>query len=222
MLVVQNVYKTYPKSNKNQADVRALIDINFQIKKGEFISVLGHSGSGKTTLMNLIGGLDKPDSGIISYNNKNISNLSRAELATFRNKNVGFVFQSNYLEPQFTVLKNVCIPLIIAGVDKPTREKMAKNLLEELELTQERDRLVSKLSGGQMRRVCIARALINNPDIILADEPIDSLDQELADLVLRMLREITHKGVTVLMVTHNTEAAKKTDRILHLKKGCLE
>lgn len=222
MIKLENIFKTYQDKTKNKFRVKALIDISFEVECGSFVAVLGPSGSGKTTLMNLIGGLDKPDSGTIRYDNKCITKFSLSELADFRNKNVGFIFQHNYLEPQFTVLKNVCVPLIIAGVEKSVRESKSRKLLNELGLNKEADRLACKLSGGQMKRACIARALINDPDIILADEPTGSLDNELSEMVIKMLRDISSKGVTVFMVTHSKEAAKKADRILYLEKGHLD
>lgn len=216
MIVLKNVSKTY---GKGEEKVEALKNVNLVIEDGKFTAIIGKSGSGKTTLMNLIGGLDNPTEGQITIDDKDITSLNSKELAKYRNQTTGFVFQSFYLEPSFTVLENVCMPLTIAGIGKKEREERAKDMLISLGLEDKIDKKTNDLSGGQKQRACIARALVSNPKIILADEPTGNLDSENGSEVIRLLRRIADEGKSVILVTHNPEDAKKTDNIVEIKDG---
>lgn len=216
MIVLKNVSKTY---GKGEEKVEALKNVNLVIEDGKFTAIIGKSGSGKTTLMNLIGGLDNPTQGQISADDMDITSLNSKELAKYRNQTTGFVFQSFYLEPSFTVLENVCMPLTIAGIGKKEREERAKDMLISLGLEDKIYKKTNDLSGGQKQRACIARALVSNPKIILADEPTGNLDSENGSEVIRLLRRIADEGKSVILVTHNPEDAKKTDNIVEIKDG---
>lgn len=216
MIVLKNVSKTY---GKGEEKVEALKNVNLVIEDGKFTAIIGKSGSGKTTLMNLIGGLDNPTQGQITADDMDITSLNSKELAKYRNQTTGFVFQSFYLEPSFTVLENVCMPLTIAGIGKKEREERAKNMLISLGLEDKIYKKTNDLSGGQKQRACIARALVSNPKIILADEPTGNLDSENGSEVIRLLRRIADEGKSVILVTHNPEDAKKTDNIVEIKDG---
>lgn len=216
MIVLKNVSKTY---GKGEEKVEALKNVNLVIEDGKFTAIIGKSGSGKTTLMNLIGGLDNPTQGQITADDVDITSLNSKELAKYRNQTTGFVFQSFYLEPSFTVLENVCMPLTIAGIGKKEREERAKDMLISLGLEDKIYKKTNDLSGGQKQRACIARALVSNPKIILADEPTGNLDSENGSEVIRLLRRIADEGKSVILVTHNPEDAKKTDNIVEIKDG---
>lgn len=216
MIVLKNVSKTY---GKGEEKVEALKNVNLVIEDGKFTAIIGKSGSGKTTLMNLIGGLDNPTQGQITADDMDITSLNSKELAKYRNQTTGFVFQSFYLEPSFTVLENVCMPLTIAGIGKKEREERAKDMLISLGLEDKIYKKTNDLSGGQKQRACIARALVSNPKIILADEPTGNLDSENGSEVIRLLRRIADEGKSVILVTHNPEDAKKTDNIVEIKDG---
>lgn len=216
MIVLKNVSKTY---GKGEEKVEALKNVNLVIEDGKFTAIIGKSGSGKTTLMNLIGGLDNPTQGQITADDMDITSLNSKELAKYRNQTTGFVFQSFYLEPSFTVLENVCMPLTIAGIGKKEREERAKDMLISLGLEDKIYKKTNDLSGGQKQRACIARALVSNPKIILADEPTGNLDSENGSEVIQLLRRIADEGKSVILVTHNPEDAKKTDNIVEIKDG---
>lgn len=216
MIILKNVSKTY---GKGEEKVEALKNVNLVIEDGKFTAIIGKSGSGKTTLMNLIGGLDNPTQGQITADDMDITSLNSKELAKYRNQTTGFVFQSFYLEPSFTVLENVCMPLTIAGIGKKEREERAKDMLISLGLEDKIYKKTNDLSGGQKQRACIARALVSNPKIILADEPTGNLDSENGSEVIRLLRRIADEGKSVILVTHNPEDAKKTDNIVEIKDG---
>lgn len=216
MIVLKNVSKTY---GKGEEKVEALKNVNLVIEDGKFTAIIGKSGSGKTTLMNLIGGLDNPTQGQITADDMDITLMNSKELAKYRNQTTGFVFQSFYLEPSFTVLENVCMPLTIAGIGKKEREERAKDMLISLGLEDKIYKKTNDLSGGQKQRACIARALVSNPKIILADEPTGNLDSENGSEVIRLLRRIADEGKSVILVTHNPEDAKKTDNIVEIKDG---
>ncbi len=216
MIILRKVNKIY---GKGEEAVHALKDADLVIEEGKFTAILGKSGSGKTTLMNIIGALDSPTSGIIESNGVILNELSKNQLASYRNKTTGFVFQSFYLEPTFTVLENVAMPLTIAGVKKKEREKRALELIEELGLSDKVNKKASELSGGQKQRVSIARALVSNPDILLADEPTGNLDSQNGMEVMNLLKEIVKKGKSVILVTHNMEDAKNAENIIEIKDG---
>ncbi len=219
MIELKHVDKIY---GKGESAVHALKDVNVEIEDGKFTAILGKSGSGKSTLMNIIGALDSPTSGEVFANGKNLTKMSADELADYRNKTTGFVFQSFYLEPTFTVLDNVAMPLVIAGVDRRTREEKAKAVLEQLGLSDKIGKMANELSGGQKQRVSIARALVHDPDIVLADEPTGNLDSQNGAEVMALLRQICDSGKSVVLVTHNMEDAKNADNVIFIKDGVAE
>ncbi len=192
------------------------------IEDGKFTAIVGKSGSGKTTLMNLIGALDMPSSGEVIADGKGLTSLSENELAEYRNKTTGFVFQSFYLEPTFTVLDNVAMPLILAGEGRKSREEKAVRILTQLGLADKIHKKASELSGGQKQRVSIARALVHDPKIVLADEPTGNLDSQNGAEVINLLQEIVQTGKSVVLITHNMEDAKKADRIFFMNDGVCE
>ena len=219
MIELKHVDKIY---GKGEGAVHALKDVNVEIEDGKFTAILGKSGSGKSTLMNIIGALDSPTSGEVFANGKNLTKMSADELADYRNKTTGFVFQSFYLEPTFTVLDNVAMQLVIAGVDRRTREEKAKAVLEQLGLSDKIGKMANELSGGQKQRVSIARALVHDPDIVLADEPTGNLDSQNGAEVMALLRQICDSGKSVVLVTHNMEDAKNADNVIFIKDGVAE
>lgn len=216
MVKVENVVKIYGEGNSAET---AVDDVSLAIPDGKFVAIIGKSGSGKTTLLNIIGGLDKPTSGKIYSQNVYLNELKNNQLSDYRNKNIGFVFQDFYLEPAFTVLENVEMPLVIAGTEQKERRKKARAIIERLGLKEKTDKRVNTLSGGQKQRACIARALIHSPSLILADEPTGNLDSKNGAEVIAILREISKEGKTVILATHNMEDAHKADYIIELKDG---
>jgi lipoprotein-releasing system ATP-binding protein len=207
---------------KAYGDLKVLKGINIQIEDHEVVSIVGASGAGKTTLLQILGTLDHPDSGEIFYNETNISRLKGKSLAAFRNLNIGFVFQFHQLLPEFTALENVCIPAFIAGKTKAEAESRATELLGFLSLSERMDHKPSELSGGEQQRVAVARALVNNPSVILADEPSGNLDtgnkNELHKLFFK-LRDTF--GQTIIIVTHDRQLAEMSDRIVQIKDGLI-
>ena len=216
MIVLQNVNKIYGKGDNS---VHALKDVNLVIEDAKFTAILGKSGSGKTTLMNIIGALDTPTSGTVKNNDVDLSTLKEDELADYRNQSTGFVFQSFYLEPSYTVLENVAMPLTIANMKKKEREEKALEIIKKLGLEDKAYKKANELSGGQKQRVSIARALVSNPSLILADEPTGNLDSQNGAEVMSLLKEIVKMGKSVVLVTHNMEDAKNADNIVHIKDG---
>ena len=207
---------------KSYGSLEVLKDVSLEIKKGEIISIVGASGAGKTTLLHIIGTLDRPNKGLLMINNENISNLSDKKLAAFRNKNIGFVFQFHHLLPEFTAIENVCIPAFIAGTDKSLAEERAMELLTFLGLTDRINHKPSELSGGEQQRVAVARALINNPAVVLADEPSGNLDSNTAKDLHQLFFTLREKfNQTFVIVTHNEELANMADRKLVMKDGNL-
>jgi len=207
---------------KAYGDLRVLKGIDIEIKDREVVSVVGASGAGKTTLLQIIGTLDKPDEGKISYDNTDVSSLKGRSLASFRNTNIGFVFQFHQLLPEFTALENVCIPSFIAGKGKAEAEDRAKELLGFLNLTERMDHKPSELSGGEQQRVAVARALVNNPSVILADEPSGNLDTENKNELHKLFFRLRDTfGQTIIIVTHDRQLAEMSDRILKIKDGLI-
>jgi lipoprotein-releasing system ATP-binding protein len=200
--------------------LEVLKGVNLHIKKGEFVSITGASGAGKTTLLQLLGTLDKVQTGTLIINNKELITLNQKELANFRNKEIGFVFQFHNLLAEFTALENVCLPAFIAGIDKKKAEVKGFELLSLLGLTDRANHKPDELSGGEQQRVAVARALINSPSIILADEPSGNLDsknaEELHNLFIKLNKEL---GQTFVIITHNKELAKLANRELEMKDG---
>lgn len=215
MIKVSNVTKAYK-------DLTVLKGVNLEIKQGEIVSIVGASGAGKTTLLQIIGTLDNPDSGTVSFLETKVSELKKKELARFRNKNIGFVFQFHHLLPEFTALENVCIPGYISNTPKAKVEKRAKELLEMLGLGDRISHKPAELSGGEQQRVSVARALINNPSVILADEPSGNLDsknaEELHNLFFKLRDEFNQ---TFVIVTHNEILSDMSDRKLVMKDGVI-
>ena len=201
-------------------NVEVLKGVNLHIKKGEFVSITGASGAGKTTLLQLLGTLDEVQTGSLIINNKEVNTLNQKELANFRNKEIGFVFQFHNLLVEFTALENVCLPAFIAGTDKKQAEEKGMELLALLGLTDRANHKPDELSGGEQQRVAVARALINSPSIILADEPSGNLDsknaEELHNLFLKLNKEL---GQTFVIITHNKELANLGSRKLEMKDG---
>ena len=218
VIEMKNIKKSFYIGTENQLDILKGIDIS--VRKGEFLSIVGASGSGKSTLMNIIGALDRPTSGEYYLDGSNINDLNDNELSNIRNKKIGFVFQTFNLIPRSTALKNVELPMLYAGVDKKTRTKRAKELLELVEMGQRMTHIPSELSGGQKQRVAIARALANNPSIILADEPTGALDSETGRLVMDLFHKVHEvEGKTIVLITHNNELADETERIITIRDG---
>lgn len=197
----------------------ALDEVSLTIEKGEFIAVMGPSGSGKTTLMNILGLLDKPTHGVYKLNGRNVAKLPKNKQAKVRRDNIGFIFQSFNLLPKLTVLENVSLPLSYKGVGLTKRLKAAGHVLDQVGLSDRDSYLPNQLSGGQLQRAAIARALVNNPSIIIADEPTGNLDSVSARVVMELLSEIHKLGNTVIMVTHNPSLTRYADRIIYMLDG---
>lgn len=217
VIELKNINKTYGSIIKTQV----LNDINISFEAGTFNSIIGASGSGKSTLLNIMGTLDKPTSGEIYINGMRTDNMKKNQLATLRNKTIGFIFQFHYLLPEFTALENVLMPYMI-GNSKPSKEikEKADELLELVGLTKVKSNLATNMSGGQQQRTAIARALINNPKIVLADEPTGNLDSESTESIYTLLRAINEKlNTTFIVITHDNRIAEKADRIIEVKDG---
>ena len=212
---VEKVYKT------RDIETIALENINLEIEEGEFISIIGPSGCGKSTLLNIIGLLDKASKGIVEIAGEKMENMNDSRLSDFRNRNIGFIFQSFHLIPSLNVMENVALPLIYRkGISYQQRQKAIKNVLEKLELTHRMKHYPGQLSGGQSQRVAIARAIIGNPKIILADEPTGNLDSIMSREVMDILHKLNREeGRTIVLVTHNESQARETDRIIRLFDG---
>jgi len=202
--------------------IHAIKTVSLQIHKGEFVALMGPSGSGKSTLMNILGCLDTPTHGEYYLNNIRVSEMSEDELADIRNKEIGFVFQTFNLLPRSTSLDNVALPLIYAGVNKTNRTARAKVALENVGLGDRIHHKPNELSGGQRQRVAVARALINNPSIILADEPTGNLDTKTSIEIMGLLEEIHSKGNTIILVTHEEDIAQHAHRIVRMRDGLIE
>jgi lipoprotein-releasing system ATP-binding protein len=215
MLIAHNITKSY-------GDLKILKGVNLEVNKGEIVSIVGASGAGKSTFLHIIGSLDQPDSGKVEINNTVITSLNAKNLSAFRNKNIGFIFQFHHLLPEFTALENVCIPSYIAKKSKVETEKKALDLLAILGLKERAHHKPSALSGGEQQRVAVARALINQPDLILADEPSGNLDsqhaKELHQLFFDLRDQFNH---TFIIVTHNEDLANMADRKITMKDGMI-
>jgi len=205
---------------KAYGNLRVLKGIDIMIPDKEVVSIVGASGAGKTTLLQIIGTLDRPDGGTVYFNNSDVSRLRGRALAAFRNTNIGFVFQFHQLLPEFTALENVCIPAYIAGKGKAEAENRASELLGFLNLSDRLDHKPSELSGGEQQRVAVARALVNNPSVILADEPSGNLDTENKNELHKLFFKLRDTfGQTIIIVTHDRQLAAMSDRILQIKDG---
>ncbi len=202
--------------------VKALRSIDLDIKRNEYVALMGPSGSGKSTLMNLIGCLDTPTSGSYWLNDKDVSGLKDNELAEIRNKEIGFIFQTFNLLPRSTALENVMLPLVYAGFSKKDRIERAEKVLADVQLSDRKLHKPNELSGGQRQRVAIARALVNKPSILLADEPTGNLDSKTSIEIMALLEEIHNMGNTIILVTHEENIAKFAHRIVRLRDGNIE
>jgi len=216
MIIAQDIHKSY-------GNLEVLKGVSLKVSKGEIISIVGASGAGKSTLLHIIGTLDKADSGSIEMNRIAVQKLSEKKLAGFRNRHIGFVFQFHHLLPEFTALENICIPAFIRGLRKKDAVSKAEELMSFMNLSDRSHHKPAELSGGEQQRVAVARALINDPDVILADEPSGNLDSasavELHNLFFRLRDKFSQ---TYVIVTHNTELANMADRKLTIKDGMIE
>ncbi|SHH71266.1 ABC transporter ATP-binding protein [Clostridium grantii] len=217
LIETKNIVKNF---KLGKVGVKILKGISLEVEKGEFVAIVGESGSGKSTLLNIIGGLMPPSSGEIEINGKKLIGLNENQLALFRRDNIGFIFQSYNLLPQLTALENVERPLIFSGIPKKTRKIMALNMIERVGLADRANHKPSELSGGQQQRVSIARALVNNPEIILADEPTGNLDSKTSTEILEILKELNVESKkTFVVVTHSKQVTEYADRVINMVDG---
>ena len=219
IISIQDVYKIYQVGTQ---EVRALNGVALGVKKNDYMALMGPSGSGKSTLMNLIGCLDSPTRGSYTLNNQEVSRLSDNDLAEIRNTEIGFVFQTFNLLPRYTAIENVALPLVYAGMSYQDREKRAKEVLTMVGLEDRMSHTPNELSGGQRQRVAVARALVNKPSIILADEPTGNLDSKTSHDIMNLFQEIHDQGNTVILVTHEEDIAAHAHRVVRLRDGKIE
>lgn len=220
LLEVINIKKIYT-TRFGGNPVQALSDVSFSVEQGEYVAIMGESGSGKTTLLNILASLDKPTSGEILLNGKNIVSINEKEISAFRRDNLGFVFQDFNLLDTFNIRDNIFLPLVLAGKTYDEMNVKLKPITKRLEIEDILNKYPYEVSGGQKQRIAIARALITNPKIILADEPTGSLDSRASDGVLRLFNEINNDNQTILMVTHSVKAASHAKRVLFIKDGSI-
>lgn len=218
MIRLSNIHKTY----NNGTPLHVLKGIDLHIKQGEFVAIMGASGSGKSTMLNILGILDDYDEGEYILNNKLISNLSESKAAEYRNRMIGFIFQSFNLIPFKNAVENVALPLFYQGVSRKKRNALALEYLDRLGLKDWAHHYPNELSGGQKQRVAIARALITNPQVILADEPTGALDSKTSIEVIQILKDLHNQGMTIVVVTHESGVAYQTEKIVHIKDGIIE
>ena len=217
LITLKNINKVY---RTDEIETQALENVNIQVRKGEFVSIMGPSGCGKSTLLNIIGLLDAPTGGEIAINGFDVLGMKDKELSAFRNRNLGFVFQSFHLIGSLNVLDNVEVPLLYRNIPAKERTRLAKEILEKVGLSHRMHHFPSQLSGGQCQRVAIARAVAGNPEILLADEPTGNLDSKMGAEVMELLHKLNkEEGRTIVMVTHNEAQAKQTDRIIRFFDG---
>jgi putative ABC transport system ATP-binding protein len=220
MIECKNLSKIY---KNGEVETTALDDVSFRIEKGEFVSIIGPSGSGKSTLMHILGALDTPTSGEYFLEKQVVSSLNEDELSDLRRNKIGFIFQSFNLLPRTTVLRNVMMPMLYSDLSYEEREKRARECLKYAGMEESKFKnLSNQLSGGQMQRVAIARSLINNPSIILADEPTGNLDTKTSRIVMDALKELNSKGHTVILITHEMDVADYAKRIIRIRDGKIE
>ncbi len=219
MIKIEGLTKSYTIGEET---VNALNGVDLEILKNEYVALMGPSGSGKSTLMNILGCLDRPTSGDYFLNGPNVSTLTDNELAEIRNKEIGFVFQTFNLLPKYTALENVALPLVYAGWTEEKRLKRAKEVLEQVGLGNRMLHKPNELSGGQRQRVAVARALVNKPSIILADEPTGNLDTKTSHEIMRLFQDIHDLGNTVILVTHEEDIASHANRIIRMRDGKIE
>jgi putative ABC transport system ATP-binding protein len=220
MIECKNLCKTYYNGD---VETQAVCGISFKVKKGEFVAIIGPSGSGKSTLMHILGALDTPTTGQYFLDGKEVSKLNDDELSDLRRNKIGFVFQSFNLLPRTTVLRNVMLPLLFSDISQKDREQRARAALKYAGLEEEKySNFSNQLSGGQMQRVAIARSLINNPSIILADEPTGNLDTKTSRVVMDTFKELNKNGHTIILITHEMEVADFANRVIHIRDGNIE
>ncbi|MBT3242025.1 MAG: ABC transporter ATP-binding protein [Bacteroidetes bacterium] len=219
MIELKGILKYYYVGNQV---VKALRGIDLEIKRGEYVAIMGPSGSGKSTLMNILGALDTPTEGDYILNGTNVSVLTDEKLAEIRNKEIGFIFQTFNLLPRYTALENVTLPLIYGGVPKSDRQAQARKVLFNVGLDDRVKHKPNELSGGQRQRVAVARALVNNPSMILADEPTGNLDSKTSADIMRLISDIHEQGNTIIVVTHEQDIAEQAQRIIRLIDGMVE
>lgn len=216
MIHISQLSKIYKNAD---VETKALDSVSFDVKAGEFVAIMGPSGSGKSTLMHIIGALDTPTSGEYLLDGENVGQLKDDELADIRNRKIGFVFQAFNLLPRRTALQNVILPMVYAGVPKEERLERAKKYLKMVGLEDRFNHTSNQLSGGQMQRVAIARSLVNNPSILLADEPTGNIASAQADEIMAIFQDLNNQGHTIVMITHEPDIAKHARRIIHIKDG---
>ena len=219
IISIHNIRKRYVVG---EVEVNALAGVDLTINKNDYVAIMGPSGSGKSTLMNILGCLDTPTSGSYVLNGTDVSHMDEDELADVRNQEIGFVFQTFNLMPRYTALENVALPLIYAGIPKHIRIEQAEKSLESVSLDDRMEHRPNELSGGQRQRVAVARALVNNPSIILADEPTGNLDSKTSIDIMRLFERIYENGNTLIVVTHEEDIAQHARRIVRLKDGKIE
>ena len=218
ILELKNVFKNY---YRGKTEIPVLKDINLEVEEGEYLAIMGPSGSGKTTLMNLIGCLDTPTSGDYILNGRKINELDDNALAEIRNREIGFVFQNFHLLPKMNALDNVALPLLYAGVNQKERRERAAEALKEVSLEDRVQFMPNQLSGGQCQRVAIARAMVTNPKLLLADEPTGALDTASGNQIMEIFRELSEKGMTIIMITHELAVAERAEKICRILDGQL-
>lgn len=216
MIKISHISKIY---KMDELETVALDNVSFEIKKGEFVAIMGPSGSGKSTLMHILGALDRPTSGTYFLDGENVENLSDDELADIRNRKIGFVFQAFNLLPRTSAIKNVILPMVYAGVPAEERVEKAKKYLTMVGLSDRMEHLPNQLSGGQQQRVAIARALVLNPAIILADEPTGNIATNQAEEIMEIIKKLNKEGHTIIMITHEPDIAAYAKRIIRLRDG---
>lgn len=219
MITIKDITKTY---QMGEEVVTAVDNVSLTVESGEFTSIMGPSGSGKSTIMNILGLLDKFDSGSYQLNGINVDDHDDSDLARIRNQEIGFIFQSFNLLPRMNLLENVMLPLVYAQVPKKEREKRAKEALERVGLGDRLYHKTNEISGGQTQRVAIARAIVNNPSVLMADEPTGNLDSKTTKSIMQIFQELNNEGSTIIMVTHEPEMAEYTKRIVHVRDGRVE